>query len=111
MIDAKAYYRFQYLDNQIYDICEKQEETTQHLFECEGYKEIRRNIRIKSTPMETIKENNMNSLANVISKILEKRKELMEVKKNAPTEENASQTSTAPIQSVALRTENGDNDR
>ena len=111
MIEAKANYRFQYPENQICDICEKQEETTQHLLDCEGYKEIRRNIRIKSTPMETIKENNMNSLANVISKILEKRKELMEVKKNAPTEENASKTSTAPLQSVALRTEDSDNDR
>ena len=111
MIDAKANYRFQHPENQICDICEKQEETTQHLFECEGYKEIRRNIRIKSTPMETIKENNMNSLANVISKILEKRKELMEVKKNALTKENASKTSTAPLQSVALRTEDSDNDR
>ena len=61
--------------------------------------------------METIKENNMNSLANVISKILEKRKELMEIKKNAPTEENASKTSTAPLQSVALRAKDSDNDR
>merc|ERR1739842_52095 len=101
MIEAKANYRFQYQENQICDICEKQEET----------KEIRRNIRIKSTPMETIKENNMNSLANVISKILEKRKELMEVKKNALTKENASKTSTAPLQSVALRIEDSDNDR
>jgi len=84
MIEAKAYYRFQYPDNQICDICEKQEETTQHLFECEGYKEIRKNIRIKSTPMETIKENDMNNLAHVMFKILEKRKELMEEKKSAP---------------------------
>ena len=53
----------------------------------------------------------MSSLANVISKFLEKRKELMEVKKNAPTVENASKTSTAPLQSVALQTKNGDNDR
>ena len=110
MIEAKANYRFQYPDNQICDICEKQEETTQHLFECEGYKEIRRNIRIKSTPMETIKENDMNNLAHVMFKILEKRKELMEEKKSAPIEEKASKTSTAPLQSVALRMEDGDID-
>merc|ERR1739840_80872 len=36
MIDAKANYRFQHPENQICDICEKQEETTQHLFECDG---------------------------------------------------------------------------
>ena len=46
-----------------------------------------------------------------VAGILEKIKELMEVKKNAPTEENASKTSTAPLQSVALRKEDGDNDR
>ena len=102
MIEAKANYRFQYPENQICDICEKQEETTQHLFDCEGYKEIRRDIRIKRTPMETIKENNMNILANVILKIIEKRKELIEVKKNVPTEQKVSKSSTAPLQSVAL---------
>ena len=48
----------------------KQDETTQPLFECEGYADIR-SIVVKRTPMETLKENDMTTLAGVLKKIKE----------------------------------------
>ena len=47
-------------------------ENTQHLFECEGYTEIRKNIRIEDTPMKTIRRNNINAI-EVLSKTTEKK--------------------------------------
>merc|ERR1712106_468280 len=72
MIETKVKYKNQSQENQICDTCEKQEETTQHLLECEGYREIIKYITVKKTPIETIKENDMSKLSQVMYKILEK---------------------------------------
>ena len=97
MIEVKENFRSQYPKNSKCEVCEKQKETTQHLFECEGYKEIRRNIVVKNTPMETLKGNNMATLAGVLEKIREKRKEIMEEKNLAHQKDKASKTNTAPL--------------
>ena len=55
--------------------------TTQHLFECDGYMEIRRNIIIEDTPMKTLRRNNIKAVAEVLSEITEKRR-IMEERKN-----------------------------
>ena len=75
MIETKGNFKNKYPNNLKCELCEKTEETTQHLFECEGYTEIRRNIVVKNTtPMEILKENNMAPMAEVLGKIIEKRK-------------------------------------
>ena len=50
------------------------EENTQHLFECEGHTDIRKNIRIDDTPMKTLRRSNIKALAEVLSKITKKEK-------------------------------------
>ena len=107
MIETKANYKNQSQENQICDTCEKQEETTQHLLECEGYREIRKDITVKKTPLETIKENNMSKLSQVMYKILEKRKWIREEKKNAPLKGKESKTNTAPLQAECSPSDGG----
>ena len=68
MIETKGNFKNKYPNNLKCELCEKTEETTQHLFECEGYTEIRINIVVKNTPMETLKENNMAAMAGVLGK-------------------------------------------
>ena len=98
MIETKVNFKNQSQENNICDTCEKQEETTQHLLECEGYKDIRKDIIVKTTPIETIKENDMSKLSQVMYKILEKRKWIREEKKNAPPKGKERKTNTAPLQ-------------
>ena len=98
MIETKVNFKNQSQENNICDTCEKQEETTQHLLECEGYKDIRKDIIVKKTPIETIKENDMSKLSQVMYKILEKRKWIKEEKKNAPPKGKERKTNTAPLQ-------------
>ena len=81
MIETKANFKGQFLNNIKCEICGKEEETTQHLFECDGYMEIRRNIIIEDTPMKTLRRNNIKAVAEVLSEITEKRR-IMEEKKN-----------------------------
>ena len=73
MIETKRNFKGKYPNNLKCEICEKKEETTQHLFECEGYTEIRRNIVVKDTPMETLTENSMEAMAGVLERIKEKK--------------------------------------
>ena len=40
MIETKANFKGQFLNNLKCEICGKEQETTQHLFECDGYMEI-----------------------------------------------------------------------
>ena len=47
MIETKANFKGQFLNDLKCEICGKEEETTQHLFECDGYMEIRKNIIIE----------------------------------------------------------------
>ena len=107
MIETKVNYKNQSQENQICDTCEKQEETTQHLLECEGYREIRKYITVKKTPIETIKENDMSKLSQVMYKILEKRKWIREEKKNAPLKGKESKTNTAPLQAECSPSDGG----
>merc|ERR1712055_528572 len=72
MLETKGTFKGKYPKNLKCEVCEKKEETTQHLFECEGYTEIRRNIVVKNTPMETLKENSMSAIARVLERIKEK---------------------------------------
>merc|ERR1712055_283670 len=98
MIETKVNFKNKSQENNICDICEKQEETTQHLLECEGYKDIRKDIIVKKTTIETIKENDMSKLSQVMYKILEKRKWIKEEKNNAPPKGKERKTNTAPLQ-------------
>ena len=67
MIETKANFKGQFLNNLKCEICGKEEETTQHLFECDGYMEIRKNIIIEDTPMKTLRRNNINAVAEVLN--------------------------------------------
>ena len=58
------------------EVCEKKEESTQHLFECEGDTEIRRNGVVKNTPMVTLTENSTSAIARVLERIQEKREKI-----------------------------------
>ena len=80
MLETKRKFKAKYPNNLKCEVCEKTQETTQHMFECEGYTEIRRNIVVKNMPMETLKENSMSALAGVLEIIREKRKKIMEEK-------------------------------
>ena len=82
MIETKANFKGQFINNLKCEICGK-EENTQHLFECEGYTDIRKNIRIEDTPMKTLRRNNIKTIAEVLNKITEKRRRIME-EKNKP---------------------------
>ena len=82
MVETKANFKGQFLNDLKCEICGK-EENTQHLFECDGYTDIRKNIRIEDTPMKTLRRNNIKVIAEVLSKILEKRRRIME-EKNKP---------------------------
>ena len=73
MLETKGNFKAKYPNNLKCEVCEKKEETTQHLFECEGYTEIRRNIVVKDTPMETLTENSMEAMAGVLERIKEKK--------------------------------------
>merc|ERR1712179_499502 len=73
MIETKANFKGQFINNLKCEICGK-EENTQHLFECEGYTDIRKNIRIEDTPMKTLRRNNIKAIAEVLNKITEKTK-------------------------------------
>ena len=98
MIETKGNFKGKYHPNNLKcELCEKTEETTQHLFEYEGYTEIRRNILVKNTPKETLKENNMAAMAEVLEKIIEKRKSFMEEKNVAHLKDKMSKTSTTPL--------------
>ena len=117
MIETKANFKGQYLNNIKCEIC-GEEETTQHLFECDGYTEIRKNIKIEDTPMKTLRRNNIKTIAKVLSKITEKRRRMMEEKKkknnNNKTvtirENSLKQPPLLCEQSAALRMEEGDGD-
>merc|ERR1712055_954712 len=74
LLETKGNFKGKYPKNLKCEVCEKKEETTQHLFECEGYTEIRRNIVVKNTPMETLKENSMSALAGILERKKEKGK-------------------------------------
>ena len=82
MVETKANFKGQFRNDLMCEICGK-EENTQHLFECEGYTEIRKNIRIEDTPMKTLRRNNIKAIAEVLNKITEKRRRIME-EKNKP---------------------------
>ena len=97
MLETKGNFKAKYPNNLKCEVCEKKEETTQHLFECEGYTEIRRNIVVKNTPMETLKENSMSALAGILERIKEKREKIMEEKNVAHRKDKMSKTSTAPL--------------
>ena len=97
MLETKGNFKAKYPNNLKCEVCEKKEETTQHLFECEGYTEIRRNIVVKNTPMETLKENSMSALAGILERIKEKREKIMEEKNVAHLKDKMSKTSTAPL--------------
>ena len=58
------------------EVCEKKEESTQHLFECEGDTEIRRNGVVKNTPMVTLTENSTSAIARVLERRQEKREKI-----------------------------------
>ena len=81
MIETKANFKGQYLNNIKCEIC-GEEETTQHLFECDGYTEIRKNIKIEDTPMKTLRRKNIKAVVEVLSEITEKRRRIMEERKN-----------------------------
>ena len=81
MIEAKANFKGQHINDLKCVICQSNEETTQHLLECEGYKELRKNIRVEDTPMKTLRKNNLKVMAEVLNKITEKRKRVMEENK------------------------------
>ena len=123
MIETKANFKGQFLNNLKCEICGKEEETTQHLFECDGYMEIRKNIRIEDTPMKTLRRNNIKVMAEVLSKIIEKRRRIMEEKNKPVTkkktegkekgEKKKDPLNQPPLlceQSAALRMEDGDNE-
>ena len=122
MIETKANFKGQFLNNLKCEICGKEEETTQHLFECDGYMEIRRNIIIEDTPMKTLRRNNIKAVAEVLSEITEKRR-IMEERKNPVAkkktegkqkdEKKKNTLNKPPLlceQSAALRMEEGDDD-
>ena len=79
MIETKANFQGKYLNYIKCEIC-GEEETTQHLFECDGYPEIRKNIKIEDTPMKTLRRNNIKTIAEVLSRITEKRSMMEENK-------------------------------
>merc|ERR1712179_454680 len=120
MIETKANFKGQFINNLKCEICGK-EENTQHLFECEGYTDIRKNIRIEDIPMKTLRRNNIKTIAEVLNKITEKRRRIME-EKNKPvakmktkgkgkSEEIKNTLKKTPLlcsQSRALRMEDGD---
>ena len=58
------------------EVCEKKEESTQHLFECEGDTEIRRNGVVKNTPMVTLTENSASAIARVLERRQEKKENI-----------------------------------
>jgi len=107
MIETKVNFKNQSQENNICDICEKQEETTQHLLECEGYRDIRKDIIVKKTPIETIKENDMSKLSHVMYNILEKRKWIREEKKNTSPKGKENKNNTAPLQAECSPSEEG----
>ena len=89
--------------------------------ECDGYIEIRRNIIIEDTPMKTLRRNNIKAVAEVLSEITEKRRRIMEERKNPVAkkktegkqkDEKKKNTLNKPSllceQSAALRMEDGD---
>ena len=97
MIETKSNFKGQYLNNIKCEIC-GEEETTQYLFECDGYTEIRKNIKIEDTPMKTFRRNNTKTIAEVLSKITKRRRRMMEEKKKICNyREKYSQTATAPL--------------
>ena len=51
-MEAKANFKGQHINDLKCVICQSNEETTQHLLECEGYTELRINIRVEDTPMK-----------------------------------------------------------
>jgi len=108
MVKTKANFKGQFLNDLKCEMCGK-EETTQYLFECDqgcpppshlvkkvwgpphllgrrgspecdGYTGIRKNIRIEDTAMKTLWRNNIKAIAEVMSKILEKSRRIMEEK-------------------------------
>ena len=113
MIETKANFKGQYLNNIKCEIC-GEEETTQHLFECDGYTEIRKNIKIEDTPMKTLRRNNIKTIAEVLSRITEKRRMMEENKvKNGMVTIRENSLKQPPLlceQSAALRMEEGDDD-
>merc|ERR1711874_861186 len=81
-VETKSNFKGQFINDLKCEICGK-EENTQHLFECEGYTDIRKNIRTEDTPMKTLRKNNIKAIAEVLIKITEKRRRIME-EKNKP---------------------------
>merc|ERR1712179_702172 len=82
MIETKANFKGQFINNLKCEICGK-EENTQHLFKCEGYTDIRKNIRIEDTPMKTLRRNNIKTIAEVLNKITRGKKKKKKKKKKS----------------------------
>ena len=74
MIEVKANYKNKHAGQLNCEMCKLVEETTQHLFECSEYKDINKRIIVKKTIEATLRENRIEDIANVIRKILERRK-------------------------------------
>ena len=123
MIEAKANFKGQHINDLKCVICQSNEETTQHLLECEGYKELRKNIRVEDTPMKTLRKNNLKVMAEVLNKITEKRKRVMEEnktltekkktekkEKDGEKKHTLNQPQLLSAQSVSLLIEGGVND-
>ena len=74
------------------EFCKDKDETTQHIYECKEYEHIQKYIKIKNNVEETLRINNLAKLANITRKIMETRKEKLEIRRS-----QKDQPTTAPL--------------
>ena len=56
MIEAKANFKGQHTNDLKCEICQSNDETTQHLLECRGYKELRKIIRVEHSQWKELEK-------------------------------------------------------
>ena len=88
MIKVKANYKNEYTGQIKCEWCKDEDETTQHIFKCKEYEDIHKEINVENSVEETLMRNNIEKTALITRKIMEKRKNNLEIKRfhrNQPT--------------------------
>ena len=83
MIEVKTNYKGSH-KNTICEICKTKEENTQHLIECEGYKDITKDLKGRGSIEDILKMNTAGKITQKLEKIMNRR----ELLRSNPRKEN-----------------------
>ena len=82
MLDVKENYKRKYEPNLQCELCKNENENQLHIFKCEAYSDIMKEIKITETVEDTIKENNPSNVAEAVMKAIKRRDTIIERRKS-----------------------------